>query len=113
MFGFGRKLGFGRMGRCGGMGRGFRHQAQDNTVTTTVANTEMPLNEKYEYVGACRCGSGAHAYYKAINTGEILHASAVAYGENTTPKDTESKNTVISDRLKRLEEEIKKLKEDL
>jgi hypothetical protein len=104
MLGLGRKLGF--RGRCGG--RGFRHQARNN-ATPIITSANTPLNnENYEYVGACRCGAGPHAYYEDKNTGNILPASVV-YGVNNTA----SNNTKLSDRLKHLEDEIKKLKEAL
>ena len=66
-------------------------------------------DEKYEYVGTCRCGLGPHAYYRDKKTGNIMPAVAV-YGYDTSAVSYE---TELSDRLKYLEEEKKYLEEEI
>jgi hypothetical protein len=101
MFGFGRGFRGRRFfGRGGGFG--YRYFAR-------FQNVPVLDNEKYEYVGTCRCGLGPHAYYRDRETGNIVPAVAV-YGN--VPNESEYENE-IKDRLKYLEEEKKYLEEEI
>ena len=83
-----------------GRGLGFRCHTRAHVIPTLN-------NEKYEYVGACRCGFGTHAYYRDRRTGNIIPATTV-YGY-----DAEFSNVELSDRLRQLEEEKKYLEEEI
>jgi len=92
-----------------GFGRGFRGRGFFGFRHFAGARTIPNCNEKYEYVGACRCGLGPHAYYRDRRTGAVVPATAV-YGYDapeTTPE------TELSDRLRYLEEEKKYLEEEI
>ncbi|AEH06984.1 hypothetical protein [Methanothermococcus okinawensis] len=103
MFGFGR--GFGCRGFFGRRFFGRGCYAEDSYVA------RAPLsNDKYEYVGTCRCGLGPHAYYRDRETGRVVPAAAMVYGYNEPATVPE---TDLSDRLKYLEEEKKYLEEEI
>lgn len=108
MFGFGRRF-FGRgfFGRRF-FGRGFGYGAR-------VPYTPELNNEKYEYVGPCRCGLGPHAYYRDRKTGNIVPPTVVYGYETSENPEIELSNRLkyLEEEKKYLEEEIKKLKESL
>ncbi|WP_292461106.1 hypothetical protein [Methanothermococcus sp.] len=90
-----------------GFGRGFRGRGFFGFRYFARA----PLsNERYEYVGTCRCGLGPHAYYRDRRTGSIIPAAAM-YGYDAPTAVVPE--TELSDRLRYLEEEKRYLEEEI